>query len=334
MLDLIIPIFSIDGTFLIYVLILAFVFDILLGEPPAAVHPVVWIGRFVQFFKERAPVNNRKLYGVILAVLTMIFSSLIAVMILLVLTSVIIPEAVRLLIGAYFLKSTFAIQSLLNPAKSIASDILNERYAQAREKLPIFVSRDPSTLSEEQVSSAVIESVSENYVDGIITPLFYYMLLGPLGLVAAYVYKGVNTLDSMIGYKDEEHIELGYFSAKMDDVLNWVPARLSILFIAGSAAIIWLLFPAKKGTMDVRSSLRLASTQSKRTPSPNSGYPMAAASGAIKVRLEKPNNYVLGEQYALPKPEDINRVSQLIFIASILSFAAFAAAINFAWIWY
>ncbi len=329
MMDFVSPIFSsIDSGFLIYVLLLALAFDILIGEPPAAVHPVVWIGKFIQVFRDHAPSSHRKSYGVLMGLATIAFASLIGLAVLLVATFEPIPEAVRLLFAAYFLKSTFAVQSLLSPAKEISYDLINDRLQQARDKLPIFVSRDPSSLSKEQASSAVIESVSENYVDGILTPLFYYMLLGPFGLIGAYAYKAVNTLDSMIGYRDETYLELGFFSAKLDDILNWIPARLSILFIAGASAVISVF---SSGKADVASSLKLASTQAHNTPSPNSGYPMAATAGAIRVRLEKPNNYVLGDEYSVPQPDDIQRTSQIIFIASILSVAAIAAVINYLW---
>ncbi|HWR24747.1 MAG TPA: adenosylcobinamide-phosphate synthase CbiB, partial [Methanosarcina sp.] len=197
------------------------------------------------------------------------------------------------------------------------------------ELLPIYVSRDPSKLTKTQMSSAVIESVSENYVDGILSPIFYYAIFGGYGLVAAYVFKAISTLDSMVGYKTEPYKELGYFSAKADDVLNWIPARISVIFILAAALTLNLL-PKSPGKINPFNIIKSAFEDGMKTPSPNSGYPMAATAGALGVKLEKPENYVLGASYPPTEIKDIKRVSQLIAIASGFSLATFAAMIQIA----
>jgi adenosylcobinamide-phosphate synthase len=321
-----------DSGHLALVLLLAAVIDIFIGEPPAAIHPVVWIGKLINFLKNAAPKTHRKIYGVAMALCCVLFAALLGYSVLYIAALPGIPGILALLIEAYFLKATFAINCLLSPAREIYKYLEENKLAKVRELLPIYVSRNTSKLTKTQMSSAVIESVSENYVDGILSPIFYYALFGELGLVAAYVFKAISTLDSMVGYKTEPYRELGYFSAKSDDVLNWIPARISVIFIL-AAAFTMSLLPKKQGEINPLNSIKSAIEDGMKTPSPNSGYPMAATAGALGVKLEKPETYVLGALYPPTEVKDIKRVSQLIAIASGFSLAAFAAVIQIAGIY-
>ncbi len=321
-----------DSGHLALVLLLAAGIDIIFGEPPAAVHPVVWIGKLINLLKNAAPKTHRKFYGVIMALCCVFFAALLGYSVLYIAALPGIPGILALFIEAYFLKATFAINCLLSPAREIYKHLEENRLEKVRELLPIYVSRNTSKLTKTQMSSAVIESVSENYVDGILSPIFYYALFGEFGLVAAYVFKAISTLDSMVGYKTEPYKELGYFSAKSDDVLNWIPARISVIFILAAALIVALL-PKKQGKINPFNSIRSAMEDGMKTPSPNSGYPMAATAGALGVKLEKPNTYVLGASYPPTEIKDIKRVSQLIAIASGFSLAAFTAVIQIAGIY-
>ncbi len=318
-----------DSGHLALVLLLAAAIDIVFGEPPAAVHPVVWIGKLINFLKNAAPKTHRKLYGGAMALCCVFFAALLSYSVLYIAALPGIPRILALFIEAYFLKATFAINCLLSPAREIYRYLEENRLEKVRELLPIYVSRNTSRLTKTQMSSAVIESVSENYVDGILSPIFYYTLFGELGLVAAYVFKAISTLDSMVGYKTEPYRELGYFSAKSDDVLNWIPARISVIFILAAAITVTLL-PKKQGKINPLGSIRSALEDGMKTPSPNSGYPMAATAGALGVKLEKPEYYILGALYPPTEVKDIKRASQLIAIASGFSLAAFAAAIQIA----
>ena len=321
-----------DSRHLALVLLLAAGIDIIFGEPPAAVHPVMWIGKLINLLKNAAPKTHRKFYGVIMALCCVFFATLLGYSVLYIASLPGIPGILALFIEAYFLKATFAINCLLSPAREIYKHLEENRLEKVRELLPIYVSRNTSKLTKTQMSSAVIESVSENYVDGILSPIFYYALFGEFGLVAAYVFKAISTLDSMVGYKTEPYKELGYFSAKSDDVLNWIPARISVIFILAAALIVALL-PKKQGKINPFNSIRSAMEDGMKTPSPNSGYPMAATAGALGIKLEKPNTYVLGASYPPTEIKDIKRVSQLIAIASGFSLAAFAAVIQTAGIY-
>jgi adenosylcobinamide-phosphate synthase len=321
-----------DSGHLALVLLLAAGIDIIFGEPLAALHPVVWIGKLINLLKNAAPKTHRKFYGVIMALCCVFFAALLGYSVLYIAALPGIPGILALFIEAYFLKATFAINCLLSPAREIYKHLEENRLEKVRELLPIYVSRNTSKLTKTQMSSAVIESVSENYVDGILSPIFYYALFGEFGLVAAYVFKAISTLDSMVGYKTEPYKELGYFSAKSDDVLNWIPARISVIFILAAALIVALL-PKKQGKINPFNSIRSAMEDGMKTPSPNSGYPMAATAGALGIKLEKPNTYVLGASYPPTEIKDIKRVSQLIAIASGFSLAAFTAVIQIAGIY-
>jgi adenosylcobinamide-phosphate synthase len=318
-----------DSGHLALVLLLAAVIDIVFGEPPAAVHPVVWIGKMITILKNAAPKTHRKLYGTVMALCCVLFASLIGYSVLYITALPGIPGILALLIEAYFLKATFAINCLLSPAREIYKHLEENQLEKVRELLPIYVSRNTSRLTKTQMSSAVVESVSENYVDGILSPIFYYAIFGGYGLVAAYAFKAISTLDSMVGYKTEPYRELGYFSAKSDDVLNWIPARISVIFILAAAIIISLL-PRNGRKINPFDSVKAALKDGMKTPSPNSGFPMAATAGALGVKLEKPETYVLGASYPPTEVKDIKRVSQLIAIASGFSLLAFEAVIQIA----
>jgi len=287
------------------VLLLAFAMDILFGEPPAAVHPVVWIGRSIKYLKD-LPVQNRSVLGILIVVVITGASLLAGILIML--GASLIHETAAMLVMAYFLKSTFSIRMLLTTSRGIMDRMRSGNIIEAQEALMALVSRDTTQLDEHQVASAVIESISENFVDGILSPILFYLILG---LPGALAYKAVNTLDSMVGYRNKEFIELGRPSARLDDMLNWIPARLSLLLI-GAAALI---------TGNSKGAVNICLRDNNLTPSPNSGWPMAAAAGALGVKLEKPGHYVLGQEFRKPEAVDLERAARLVGTAALLLFA-------------
>jgi adenosylcobinamide-phosphate synthase len=305
-------------TDLLSILFVAYVYDLVLNEPPFIIHPVVWMGKIISGLKKRAPAKNRRLYGIFLGLFTIFFAISIAYIVLLFFSIEAIPKILRILVAAYFLKSTFAIRCLFEAAREVRKGLDAGKLDEARKNLSMYVSRDTSKLDEGHISSSIIETVSENYVDGILTPLLFYSAFGPFGLIAAYMFKAVSTLDSMVGYKDEKHLEIGWFSAKMDDVFNWIPARISMFFIA-AASLIVNVFSITGKKASPSGALRCALSDCLKTPSPNSGFPMASIAGALGVKLEKPNTYVLGEKSALPLSEDIKLTAWIIMVASFLA---------------
>ena len=288
------------------VFLLAAAYDILLGEMPARIHPVVWIGRLISFLRLRFPAS--KIGGMALALVVIAVTVLSGH--LLVRAAGYLP-LLPLLLSAFLLKSTFSIRCLLQVSSDIGRAI-EEDMDRARSMLPALVGRDTASLSQGQASSAVIESLSENYVDGILSPIFYYVLFSPLGLglEAALAFKAVSTMDSMVGYKTEGLRELGFAGARADDLLNFIPARLSIFSIA-------LARPLQAGA-----ALAAAIRFHGRTPSPNSGWPMAACAGALGLRLEKPGSYVLLDEGKEPQTSDVPLAIGLIQRAIFLILAA------------
>jgi len=288
------------------VFLLAAAYDILLGEMPARIHPVVWIGRLISFLRLRFPAS--KIGGMALALVVIAVTVLSGH--LLVRAAGYLP-LLPLLLSAFLLKSTFSMRCLLQVSSDIGRAI-EEDMDRARSMLPALVGRDTASLSQGQASSAVIESLSENYVDGILSPIFYYVLFSPLGLglEAALAFKAVSTMDSMVGYKTEGLRELGFAGARADDLLNFIPARLSIFSIA-------LARPLQAGA-----ALAAAIRFHGRTPSPNSGWPMAACAGALGLRLEKPGSYVLLDEGEEPQTSDVPLAIGLIQRAIFLILAA------------
>ncbi|MDW7732760.1 MAG: cobalamin biosynthesis protein [Methanolobus sp.] len=311
---------------LVIILFLAYVIDLAFNEPPFAVHPVVWMGNLISKLKRIAPSKNRKAYGILLALITITFAAAIAYAVLLIFSIEAIPRIIRLLIAAYFLKATFSIRCLFEAAREIRNKLETGKLDEARQGLSMYVSRNTSKLDESHVSSAIIETVSENYVDGILTPLLFYACFGPFGLIAAYIFKATSTLDSMVGYKDEKHLQIGWFSARLDDVFNWIPARLSVLFISLSSAVVSMSLKTYK-KISPAGAVQLAVNDGMKTPSPNSGYPMSSVAGALKIRLEKPNTYVLGEDFAYPVHEDVRLTAWIVMAASFMAVIASALII-------
>ncbi|WNY27391.1 cobalamin biosynthesis protein [Methanolapillus ohkumae] len=311
--------FSYSFEELICILLLAVLIDLVLGEPPEKIHPVVWIGKVIQFFKSRIPKNHQKLYGILLGLSTMIFSGTVAFVVVWFSHLDFMPFFVSVIIQAWFLKATFAIKCMVSPAKEMKEKLKLEDLDVVRDELKTYVGRDTSHLTKSQIMSAILESVSENFVDAILSPLLFFTFFGPFGLVAAYVFKATSTLDSMVGYKTEKYIHVGWFSARFDDVLNWIPARLSPLFIAAGSVLSNFAVGQDMEKMYAKDGFSLAVSDHKVTPSPNSGWPMSAASGSLHVRFEKPNMYVIGKQYREPVIRDIDRASVLILVTSLFS---------------
>lgn len=271
------------------VLLLAVAMDLILGEPPARVHPVVIIGGMIGFLKRRARLS--RIEGAEVALLVILSAAAAGHLLIEAGDRVsFLGFSLGVVVSAYLLKATMAIRCLLDTSEGIGR-LVEEDLDEAKKLLSALVSRNPEGLTRTQATSAVIESLSENYVDTVVSPLFYYLLFTPfgLGVEAALAFKAVNTLDSMLGYRTEELKDLGFASARLDDLANWVPARLSLPIIAAARP--------SRAKVTIETALR----DHARTPSPNSGWPMAAAAGALGLRLEKPGVYVVGDGGEIPR---------------------------------
>jgi adenosylcobinamide-phosphate synthase len=302
--------------------ILAILFDLLLGDPPNRIHPTAWMGNFIGWLMRCRwrPHGNRLAelaYGVFI-LLTGISLSVLAGIAITQSANFLIPNSAFIVLHsvffAFFLKLTISLRGLDRAAREVQSALEARDLPEARRLLSWhLVSRDTSQLGESKVCAAAIESVAENASDGIIAPLFFFAIGG---LPAAFAYRFVNTADSMLGYHDEEHEWLGKVPARLDDVLNFIPARLAGLFIVLSA-------PFCRASLS--QAWKIMWRDASQTASPNAGIPMSAMAGALGVELEKIDHYALGKGLHAPTSPDILRARRMLYFA--VGFAAFSFSI-------
>ena len=313
--DQILLIYDIDGMRRIFVIFIALFLDATLGDPPNRWHPVAWMGQFIALGQRRAPESQSSfrsfLYGLGImwvgcvtlwglgASLVRLFQSM--------------PSFWGMVVEGIVLKTTFSLRGLSRAAAQIEQALTRDALPAARHWLAWhLVSRDTQRLNESEVAAATIESIAENASDGVIAPLFYYTLGG---LPAALVYRFCNTADAMLGYRDPAREWLGKAPARMDDVANFIPARMTaIALIAGA-----FLFRG-----DADRAWRIWRRDARRTASPNAGHPMSSMSGALGVRLEKSGSYVLGEGLRPPHASDILVAIQLLYQGVMIAVAGFS----------
>ena len=289
----------------------AFAIDVLFGEPPARLHPVVWIGRLADACMRRAPAAGpvRQLaFGLGSALLGPGGAAAVACAALAAGAS---SEPTRLAVEALLLSSLFAVRALGQAALGVGALLRQARLPDARVSLRNLCSRDAGELAEHEVAAAAIESTAENASDSIVAPFFWYALLG---LPGAAAYRAVNTLDAMIGYRGRFEC-LGKAAARLDDALNYVPARLT-------AGLVLLAGALERGRL--RPGVAVWRRDAGKTESPNAGHPMAAMAGLLGVRLEKRGAYALGDGGRDAAPGDIERAWR---IASRAAWFALALAV-------
>ncbi|MBN2654731.1 MAG: cobalamin biosynthesis protein CobD [Nitrospirae bacterium] len=280
-------------------LLLAFFLDLAIGDPRGLPHPVRIIGRWI----EKAEALLRKICsspqdersaGIVLVAVVVIPSYVLTWLMIDLLRSIsgTILAVISSIVIIWLASTTIALRELVSSAKDVINALSSGDIAGARQSLSMIVGRDTQVLSEKDIRKAVIETVSENFNDGIIAPLFY-MALG--GLPLAMTYKAVNTLDSMVGYKNEKYGDFGFASAKLDDLLNYVPARISGLLIVGS---VFIMSKIKKisglncmSSLNSSNAFKIMQRDGRKHPSPNSGMPEAAMAGALGVRLGGSSKY-------------------------------------------
>jgi adenosylcobinamide-phosphate synthase len=291
------------------VLASAFALDLVVGEPPNPVHPVVWMGRLLRALKRQAPRAPAAafLWGALMALLGPLLFGGAAWLLLHALRSASAPVvAARLFLEIYLLKSAFAVRALALAAAQVARALVVQDLPGAREALRSLVSRDTRGLDESRLAAAAIESVAENASDSLVAPLFYFLVLGVPGALA---YRAANTLDALIGYHGETEW-LGKPAARLDDLLNLVPARLTAALLVAASAFVH--------ASPVR-ALRIWLRDASATESPNAGRPMAAMAGALGVELEKVGHYRLGAGQPPPGAHDIERAITLLGTACALA---------------
>jgi adenosylcobinamide-phosphate synthase len=257
----------------------ALLLDLVIGDPRWLPHPVIMIGNLIKYLEKllRSLFNNERFAGVLLLLLTTGASAGASWLLL---EAAGLVSALFSTVVAVILSSTcLAARSLHGESALVAAALDGGNLAEARLKLSYIVGRDTENLEAPEIWRALIETVAENTSDGIIAPLFWLSAGGP---VAAMAFKAVSTLDSMVGYKNDRYINFGWASARMDDLLNFIPARLTALLIIISAPLCGL---------SMRESLRVTLRDRHNHPSPNSAHPESAAAGALRIRLGGTSSY-------------------------------------------
>ena len=309
---------------------LALALDLGLGDPEQPWHPVRLIGKAISLAEARARQKGKALKrrGVGLALLVVGGTWFVAAALLHFLAGLDVELSLggwlMLIAGALVLKSSFAIRDLLQHAKQVHAELDAGDLTRARLAVARIVGRDVSRLDERGVRRACLESVAESLGDSVVAPLFYAMLGGP---ALALAYRALNTLDSMIGHKDEHYRDLGWASARLDDLANLIPARLAVLLTAFAAVVLGL---------DGGEAIRVARVDGPKQPSPNAGWPEGAFAGALGVQLGGPVSYrgqssvkaTLGEPRA---PLDAAASGASLRLYAVTSVLMVALAASVAW---
>lgn len=272
--------FHIYGYF--FIPLLALIVDTLIGDPKTKYHPVVGIGHIISFYERlfynESDSNERKLrYGALLTLATLITVCLMGAFCIWLAGT--INFWLQYVVEILLVYIAISPRSLAEAGLEIAKLLREENLPEARRKVGWIVGRDTDQLDESEITRATIETIAENTFDGIISPLFWFLLLGPLG---AILYRTANTLDSMVGYKNDKYLYFGRISARLDDVLNWLPARLGGLLFIGSAFLCG---------EDWRNAWRIGNRDAMKHPSPNGGFAEATVAGALHIRLGGYNQY-------------------------------------------
>jgi adenosylcobinamide-phosphate synthase len=279
--------------FIIITFFISIIIDLFYGELPTKIHPVVVIGNIINFFKKTFIKYKNKWSGFFTTLFTVITSCLILFAILLISS---VNEYLLIVVYSIILSSTFSIKMLLSTAKDIEND-LKQNINKARQSVSYLVSRDTDELTEEFIVSATIESMTENITDSYIAPIFYFILVSVIFMILGidnciillfipFIYRISNTLDAMLGYTSDELLKIGFVPAKLDDILNFIPSRLSGLFVVLSAYLL---------KYDGKNAFKIMKRDAKKCPSPNSGYTMAPTAGALNIQLVKKDTYILGD---------------------------------------
>jgi len=311
-------------------LVLALVLDLAFGDLPSAWHPVAWLGRAITALERtirRAPALNGLAGGALLAVITVTLAVAPALALSwgarlgVLATTTAVATAAAIAVDALLIWLTLAARSLAEEGRTVSAHLAAGDLPAARGHLSHLVARRTDVLDESGVARAAIESMGENVVDGVIAPMFWAALLGPGG---AWLHKAASTLDSMVGYKNERYATFGTVSARLDDALAWVPARLALTVVPVAGACIGL---------DARGAWRMALSDRHKHASPNSAHGEAAFAGALGVSLggcamyadhvtERP---VIAEGFPDPSAADAVAAARLVVacaaVAAVLAVA-------------
>ena len=293
---------------------LGFLLDQLFGDPCGGPHPVRWIGRFIAILESLLRLRLPERLAGILLVLIVTGTTGGLTWLLLMLAGA-LHEAARLAVATALVYYGLAARSLADETRAVLEPCLQQEWPKARQRLSLIVGRDTEGLPPEEIYRACIETVAENTADAVVAPLLYAALFGPVGM---WVFKAISTLDSMVGYRNERYLRFGWASARMDDLANFIPARLTWLLLAFSA-----LLTGSRGL----SALRIGWRDGRKHPSPNAAWAEAAMAGALGVQLGGPSTYggkpstkpYLGAALGPLTPFKVKQSIRLMLVAAALA---------------
>jgi len=303
----------------------AFLLDIILGDPLFLPHPIRWMGKAIELLEPAFRKNSKNLSvsGTFFA-LFLISSAWAITFIIVVIVGKLHP-VLGIVIEIVLIYWCISVRSLKQSAMEVGRSLMDNRIDEAKAKVSLIVGRDVEKLTERGIVKATIETVAENLVDGVISPLFFAVIGGaPL----AIAYKMVNTLDSMVGYKNEKYIHFGKAAARIDDISNYIPARLSVPIISLAAQIL-----SRKGL----NAFKTATLEGKNHSSPNAGFPEASFAGAMGVKLGGPNYYhgrlvhkpYIGKLFGEADIKHIKKACDLMMLSSVIWLAILCVITGF-----
>jgi cobalamin biosynthesis protein cobD len=296
---------------------IAYVLDLIFGDPQNVVHPVQVIGKTISAGEK---VLLRKKYKFLAGAVLNIFTVSITYTLMYLISKSVKISVFFMIIEIYLMYTIFSINSLAREGNRVYRILKEGDIERARKDLSYLVSRDTETMDEKMIIRSTMETISENTVDGIVAPMFY-MFLG--GMPLAMAYKAINTLDSMVGYKNEKYMDFGKFSAKVDDAANFIPARITGILIVLASMILGY---------DYKNSLKIFIRDRKNHSSPNSAHSEASVAGALGVQFGGKVSYfgketdkpTIGDKTKEFELEDIRKNIRIMYVTSFLSLVIFS----------
>lgn len=310
-------------------IVLGYILDLIVGDPHWLYHPVQLIGRLITFLeklllKKCDKDGEKYIKGAVLAVLVLFVTGAVVILFLAVFYNISI--AAGCIAETIMCYQILAVKSLRVESMKVYTALKQEGIEQARIAVSMIVGRDTMQLDNHGVIRAAVETVAENTSDGVVAPLFYMLFFGAPG---GFIYKAVNTMDSMIGYKNDKYMYFGRFAAKMDDVFNYIPARIGgclMVVAAGAAQICEKLKGTDKIHYSIKNAWKIYKRDKKKHSSPNAAQTEAACAGALMVALSGDNYYFgrlvkkpqIGDDIRELETEDIKRSNLLLYITAFL----------------
>ena len=296
---------------------IAYVLDLIFGDPQNVVHPVQVIGKIISAGEK---VLLRKKYKFLAGAVLNIFTVSITYTLMYLISKSVKISVFFMIIEIYLMYTIFSINSLAREGNRVYRILKEGDIEKARKDLSYLVSRDTEMMDEKMIIRSTMETISENTVDGIVAPMFY-MFLG--GMPLAMAYKAINTLDSMVGYKNEKYMDFGKFSAKVDDAVNFIPARITGILIVLASMILGY---------DYKNSLKIFIRDRKNHSSPNSAHSEASVAGALGVQFGGKVSYfgkeidkpTIGDKTKEFELEDIRKNIRIMYVTSFLSLVMFS----------